>query len=46
MQRWKYCSLRQTEQGLVYTIYRANRYCLRVISIADAVNYPTAKEPL
>jgi|SRR5882762_3598271 len=31
MQRWEYCSLRQTEQGLVYTIYRANRYIITLV---------------
>ena len=31
MQRWEYCSLRQTEQGLVYTIYQANRYSITLV---------------
>ncbi len=31
MQRWEYCSLRQTEQGLAYTIYRANRYIITLV---------------
>jgi len=31
MQRWEYCSLRQTEQGLVYTIYQANRYIITLV---------------
>jgi hypothetical protein len=31
MQRWEYCSLRQTKQGLVYTIYRANRYSITLV---------------
>lgn len=31
MQRWEYCSLRQTEQGIVYTIYQANRYSITLV---------------
>jgi len=31
MPGWEYCSLRQTEQGLVYTIYRANRYIITLV---------------
>jgi len=31
VQRWEYGSLRQTEQGLVYTIYQANRYIITLV---------------